>query len=215
MTSSVRPTREQDGLRIRRGTLADLAGMLALHHTIFTPETNLLTVFGESVVRSGYKWFVDSPLTFSIVAEIDGRVVGYCTACARPYSRRMFVRTMPLILWALLRSPRILFFELKILKRVKELLRLRRNHNGRRPASSESVAQLGMVAVDADYRGRGVATDLLLSVVGECRKRNCRRLRAGVYKRNLPARSRYERLGFVESKDQETESRIFMELDLT
>lgn len=190
--------------------MADLDDIVALHYSIFTPDTHLLISFGRSVVRRAYRWFIDSPDTFAIVAEDDTRFVGFCTACARPYTRPMLLNILPTILQALLRRPQI-FLDPKLLNRVKELL-LRGTRKQLQP--SESPAQFGLLAVHPDYHGSEAPTKLVLGILSECRKRKWQRIIAGIYKSNLPSRFHFAKLGFKENSDWETDSLVFMELDL-
>lgn len=201
---------EKDAIQIRLGRLADLDKIVALHYTIFTADEHLLMVFGQSVVKRAHRWFIDSPDRFAIVAEDDGRFVGFCTACARPYTRPMLLNIVPSILQALLRRPQTLL-DPKLLNRVKELL-LRGNRKQSLP--SEPPAQFGLLAVHPDYHGSEAPTKLLLGAISECRKRTWQKVIAGMYKSNLPSRFHYAKLGFKENNDWETDSRVFMELDL-
>ncbi len=201
---------EKDRIQIRQGQLADLDEIVALHYAIFTPDEHLLMVFGPSVVKRAYRWFIDSPDTFAIVAEDDGRFAGFCTACARPYTRPMLLNILPSILQALLRRPQI-FLAPKLLNRVKELL-LRGNRKQSLP--SEPPAQFGLLAVHPDYHGSEAPSKLVLGTISECRKRTWQKVIAGMYKSNLPCRFHFAKLGFKENSEWETDSLVFMELDL-
>ena len=201
---------EKDGIQIRLGRLADLDDILALHYAIFTADEHLLMVFGQAVVKKAHRWFIDSPVSFAIVAEDDGRFVGFCTACARPYTRPMLLSILPSILQALLRRPQILL-DPKLLNRVKELL-LRGTRKQSLP--SEPPAQFGLLAVHPDYHGSEAPSKLVLGTISECRKRTWQKVIAGMYKSNLSCRFHFAKLGFKENSDWETDSLVFMELDL-
>jgi len=201
---------EKDGIQIRRGRLADLDDIVALHYSIFTSDTHLLMIFGEPVVKRAYRWFIDSPDAFAIVAEDGTRFVGICTACARPYTRPMLLNILPSIVQALLLHPQILL-DPKLLNRVKELF-VRGARKQLQP--SEPPAQFGPLAVHPDYHGSEAPTKLVLGTISECRKRCWQKVIASIYKSNLPSRFHFAKLGFQENSDWETDSLIFMELDL-
>ena len=58
--------------------------------------------------------------------------------------------------------------------------------------------ELYNIAVDPAFRGQGIGGELLSAAVDDCRRRGAEVLRLEVRKGNLPARSLYEKFGFLE-----------------
>jgi len=198
---------------VRLALPSDVEQLAALHEATFTPEEHLLILFGTPVLRPIYRWFVASPETFTVVATANGEVVGLCTACDRPYNAPMIRRNRLALVLGALRHPGALFHP-EIVKRLKGVL-FRSGGGTASVAEANPPAQFGFFAVRKDHHGTPVAESLLRQAVLECRRRQWQRVRAGVYKKNLPARFMYSKLGFQENKRLRTEQMVFVELELT
>ncbi|QWV95956.1 GNAT family N-acetyltransferase [Geomonas nitrogeniifigens] len=196
---------------VRLAQPGDVDQLAALHQATFTPQEHLLILFGTTVLRPIYRWFVDSPETFTVAASVAGRIVGLCTACDRPYNGPMVRRNRLALALGALRHPGVLFHP-EIQRRLKAALTGPKK--GEAAAETDPPAQFGFLAVHREYHGTPVAEALLRRAVEECRVRQWRRVRAGVYKQNLPARFMYSKLGFQENKALRTEQMVFVELDL-
>lgn len=196
---------------VRLAQLDDVDQLAALHEATFTPQEHLLILFGSSVLRPVYRWFVSSPETFTVVATAAGAVVGLCTACDRPYNGPMVRRNRLALVLGALRHPGALFHP-EIQRRLKGAVTGPKG--GKAAAETDPPAQFGFLAVHRDYHGTAVAEALLRHAVQQCRLRRWQRVRAGVYKQNLPARFMYSKLGFQENKALRTEQMVFVELGL-
>ncbi|KAA0700354.1 GNAT family N-acetyltransferase [Neorhizobium sp. P12A] len=83
-----------------------------------------------------------------------------------------------------------------------------------------SAAFLNRIYVDAEWRGIGLADDLLEAVTGECRERDFASLELTVFERNSRALAFYKRIGFAATGTttfvvgEDIQSDIVMALDL-
>ena len=211
MVSETGKIHETPGFEVRLAQLPDVDQLVALHRTTFTPQEHLLILFGTPVLRPVYRWFVESPETFTVVATIAGTVVALCTACDRPYNGPMVRRNRLALALGALRHPGTLFHP-EIRRRLKRALTGPKK--GAVAFEADPPAQFGFFAVHRDYHGTSVAEALLRQGVEECRRRRWKRVRAGVYQQNLPARFMYSKLGFKENKALRTAEMVFVELDL-
>jgi len=198
---------------VRLAALADVDRLVGLHVATFTPEEHLLILFGAPVLRPIYRWFVSSPETFTMVATSGGEVVGLCTACNRPYNGPMIRNNMFALALGALRHPLVLFHP-EIVARLRRALSFSRRSGRAACQELDPPAQLGFLAVSPQYHGAQVGESLVQQAIRECGRRHWNRVRAGVYKKNLPARFMYSKLGFKENKGLRTEQLVFVEIDL-
>ncbi|KQV68089.1 GNAT family N-acetyltransferase [Rhizobium sp. Root1220] len=63
--------------------------------------------------------------------------------------------------------------------------------------AEQCAARLSRIYIDADWRGRGLANDLLNAVIGECRQRGVTRIELTVFERNARAIAFYTKVGFA------------------
>jgi ribosomal protein S18 acetylase RimI-like enzyme len=197
---------------VRLALLEDVKKLVELHLATFTPHEHLLIVFGTSVLRPVYRWFVRSPDTFTMVATVKDEVVGLCTACSRPYNGPMIRNNAISLVLGVLRHPWGLFHP-EIVRRLRKACSFSREGD-RTYLESEPPAQLGFLAVRKDYHGTSVGESLVRQAITECGRRKWTRIRAGIYKNNLPARFMYAKLGFKENRMLRSEQLVFVELDL-
>lgn len=71
----------------------------------------------------------------------------------------------------------------------------------RTPAAGELV--MDGIAVDANYRGRGLGTELLKRIIACARAESCRKVRLDVIDTNPKARNLYERFGFKVTREEQ------------
>lgn len=62
----------------------------------------------------------------------------------------------------------------------------------------EDEAHIGTIAVDKDFRRQGIAQKLIFAALQEARERGAEKVYLEVRAGNLPARSLYQKLGFVD-----------------
>jgi ribosomal protein S18 acetylase RimI-like enzyme len=199
---------------IRYARCDDVEELVKLHLACFTPHEHMLIVFGESVLRPIYLWFVSSKETFTMVATSGGEIVGLCTACRRPYNWPMVRSNFFALTLGVLRHPQALFHP-EVVARFRNIFSfLRCGNRNSRPLDISPPAQLGFLAVRQDYHGTLAGESLVRQTVEECQRRKWKWVRAGIYKKNLPARFMYAKLGFKENKALRTEQLVFVEVNL-
>lgn len=198
---------------VRLAVPADVDGLVELHAATFTPEEHLLILFGTAVLRPIYRWFVASSETFTVIATSGGAIVGLCTACSRPYNGPMIRSNWFALAVGIMRNPQVLFHP-EIVKRMRKGFSALRSSAAPQTLDTTPPAQLGFLAVRKDFLGAQVGDALVRQAVDECCRRNWRRVRAGIYTKNLPARFMYAKLGFKENRALRTEQLVVVELNL-
>jgi ribosomal protein S18 acetylase RimI-like enzyme len=89
------------------------------------------------------------------------------------------------------------------------------------PASQPGTAVLSRIYIDADWRGKGLAKNLLDTVVAECAARGVQHLQLTVYEKNARAIAFYTKVGFVVTGSttftvgDDVQKDVVMELDLS
>lgn len=68
----------------------------------------------------------------------------------------------------------------------------------RDPSTDAVEAEFGRLLVEPDLMGRGIATEILMAIISECRRHGILTLRLSVLSDNVPALRVYERCGFRE-----------------
>lgn len=198
---------------VRIAVPTDVDELVGLHVATFTPEEHLLILFGNAVLQPIYRWFVSSSETFTVIATSEGAIVGLCTACSRPYNWPMIRSNWFALALGIMRNPQALFHP-EIVKRLRKVISFLSSSDASQPPETVPPAQLGFLAVRKDYLGAHVGDSLVRHAVEECCRRNWKRVRAGIYTKNLPARFMYAKLGFKENKALRTEQLVVVELNL-
>lgn len=198
---------------IRFATLDDTEDLLALHLRSFTPEKHLAVRLGESYMRAVYRWFIASDETFTIVAEENGKILGFTTICDRSYNRPMLRATWSHALAALLKRPLMAFHRDLAGRFLVNVFRKRGVGEGN-SSQEKDVAHLAFIAVSPEARGKGVGASILYFGKSETFKRNRKALRAGVYKQNIASIRMFSKCGFSEVLGIDTPKVLFMETPL-
>ena len=191
---------------IRLATPADIDTLTELHWASFGPGKNVPKVMGKEYVRATVGWQVTGKQAYALVAEADGKVVGFVVVCDGSYTRPMFVACLPEFILALLRNPFVLFR--------KELWQRIFRHSespahGRSITGHPGFAQMIIGAVDVAYRGRNIFPALIEATKTFSKARGSRAIRAGVYKTNTPSRRVFIKCGWAETPELETADTVF------
>ena len=183
---------------IRFGTLADVDAVAALHEISFDAAGSLLTLAGPRFVRAAYRFAATAPESFLLIAEVDGRFAGFVSVCDRPYLGPL-VRSeaIPLVLSLLSRPTRLLHPAFR--------KRLRR---GGGEAHPEGAAQLFVVAVVPELRGRGVFGELVARAEEESARRGATAITAGVHRGNDASRRAFRKAGWTETPELASEETV-------
>src|SRR4030067_3167158 len=150
---------------IRLATKKDLDFLVYLHYESFKTEEHIPMLLGKKYVRATYSWHINCINADIMIAESQGKVMGYMGFCDGSYTFPMFVACLPEFVISLLSKP-CLFFNKRLWQRY-----LRRSYNNGNVYDGPGFAQLTIGAVDADYRGRGVYPALVEASKEYCRAR--------------------------------------------
>jgi ribosomal protein S18 acetylase RimI-like enzyme len=146
----------------------------------------LLTQMGQEFVAAFYEALIRSPSGFALVAEREGRLVGFASGVAdwRRFFRE-FLRGHP---W---------LFAVSALRSLRAG-RWRRLLETSRYAAAPQLpqAELVSVAVDPDLRGAGVGAELVQRTLAEFAARGVPTVRVTAGVGNAPANRLYQRAGF-------------------
>lgn len=178
----------KSAITVRPLRVDDAEAVAAFH--IAAIHTGFISSLGQRFVTALYKAIVLNDLSFGLVAQADGRMVGFVTFThdiRRLYRSIVFKngpRLATILAGALLDPPR--------LKKIAQtLLYPGRTHPGRLPR-----AELLSLAVDQRVRGRGVATRLVDEGLRRCRAMDLNRIKVCVGATNEPANALYCKAGF-------------------
>lgn len=158
-----------DDVAIRRAGGGDLDRIVAIHAAAF-PDF-FLTSLGTGFLRAYYREVLDFHGGCLLVAERDGRAIGFVAGFAAPrnfyagLARRPFAFALPLLA-AVLRRPRLVGH---ILARVRNVLD--RAAGRRREPAAEAACELSSLAVDPRTRRRGVGRRLVAAFVADAAAR--------------------------------------------
>lgn len=168
---------------VRKAQPADAAAIAALH--IRRLSFGLLSQLGEEFVTSFYASLMDSPLGFGVVAERDGRLLGFTMGVTdwRKFSG-VFLRSH---IWMAVRSLALALRH----GRWRRLLETRRYAT----ATNLPPAELISVAVEPDEEGTGLAAELARGLFAEFQARGVRTFRITTASSNARSIRFYEKLG--------------------
>ncbi|MGQ0843467.1 MAG: GNAT family N-acetyltransferase [Sporichthyaceae bacterium] len=156
-------------ISFRPMTVADAAAVAGLHRSAM-PD-GFFVRLGPRFLAAYYRCIVDSDGSWSVVADLDGQVVGYLTGVVDPRafqasSARRIAALAPRGFVAVLCRPKLLARFVRT-RALKYAARLRRAVGPSRTEAHAAPAVLSYVAVDETVRGHGIATDLVRSFVSD------------------------------------------------
>jgi ribosomal protein S18 acetylase RimI-like enzyme len=197
---------QSKSLTIRKATLNDLDRVTELHLASFRPEEHVPVMLGPRYVRATYRWQIDSPEAYTLVAEADAKVVGLVGMCDKSFTRPMFMACFGEFILSILTKPSLLF-QRKLWERL--LRDSKSSSKGEMIGRQPGMAQMTIGAVDGDYRGYGVFPALVEATKSYSKARGSRAIRAGVYKINNSSRRVFVKGGWIESPELETSDTVF------
>lgn len=173
--------------RVVRAARSSDARALARLHRSEMPDA-FLPMLGKSFLRQLYRAIVSDRHAVALVAEEEGRVVGFAAAVpsVRAFYRRFYRTRGPLA--ALVALPHVL--SPHVIRRVLETARY--------PAGVQGLpdAELLAIVVDGPYRARGLGRDLARRAVDDLAARGVDRVKVVVGADNAVANRFYRRIGF-------------------
>jgi hypothetical protein len=191
---------------IRLARAEDVEALTELHCACFGPEDHVPVMLGRHYVRANYQWLVTSGMSYVLVMDDGGRIVGLVGMADRSFSGPMFKACIGEFIWSVLRHPRLLL-ERRLWRRL--VRRESAGERGERIASYPGMAQMTIGAVAADYRGRAVFPALVDATRAYSKERGSRGIRAGIYKSNMPSRRVFIKSGWLEMPELETTDTVF------
>jgi ribosomal protein S18 acetylase RimI-like enzyme len=196
----------EDTVSIRLATIEDVNSITELHYESFTSEDHIPMILGKRYVKATYKWHVGSKNAYTLVAEIDGKLVGFMAACKGGYTLRMFVACFYEFVLCLMKNP-MLLINMKLWKR---LFRRPMSRKGQKKITDHpGFGQLTIGAVKSGFRGQGIYPALVEAHRSVGRVRGIRVLSAGIYKKNHSARRVFVKGGWTETPELETSDTVF------
>lgn len=177
----------------------DLAELAALHEVVFVGQ--LGASVGQRYIRRFVGWFVNYSPAITLVAEMEGALVGYAFGAPVGYSGQLNRDLFWINLVALLTHPRA-WTHPKITMHVRFRLKSLLGRGGRRETSSkecsEAPRQFSLVGIGVapQCRQMGIATKLLSEFQYCAKRQGFELLTLSVYASNLAARRFYETQGW-------------------
>lgn len=180
---------------IRQMQLSDIPEIAMLHREIFPNSRS--TRLGWRYLRKMYRWFLEQNPRLCLVAEQEGRIVGYVVGALAGYGRRIFRYAIMEVIFGLLVHPPMWF--------KKETFSLSRSylkafspvrvHGQNQPVKEISIS-LADIGVAPSARGQGIGLRLVRKFEDAAGKLGAAQLTLSVDMDNLAARITYERCGW-------------------
>jgi ribosomal protein S18 acetylase RimI-like enzyme len=181
---------------VRRPEIEDLDKLVDLYFSCYSPREHLAMCLGKSFMRDVFRWFLTSEQTFVLVADQNGKFLGFLTVCNGPYHKLMFLNNKKAAMKAFLLRPWILF-DPKVLGRFADaLFKSDSLHDGE--MSGSDIAHCSILGVHPQCRTGGVASIMIGEMVKECGRRKWTKMRAAIYKTNMASRRLMLKLGWEE-----------------
>jgi ribosomal protein S18 acetylase RimI-like enzyme len=190
---------------VRLATSADVDSLTEIHCASFRPEDNVPVMLGKRYVRAIYRWQVSNKEAYTLVAESDGQIIGFGGICDGPFTQPMFMACLGELFRSLARNPLLLFK--KDLR--QQLFSRLIDDPVNRLAHYPGVAQAICVAVDAEFRRKGVESALWEAAIPVSKSRGSKAILFGTYKSNHPIRSALIQKGQIEMPELETSDLVF------
>ncbi len=175
-------------LKIRRAKENDIDVMLRLFSSYI--DNSFFAKLGNAFLKLLLQELIRSDLCITLVCSIDSRVIAFLSGtsdCPRCFRRIVSRRGLPLFLLALKGIFRIPA-TLQIIK--ESLIYISR------AARDSAKAELLFIAIEPDYRMRGVATGLITAALAELKKRGICKVRVSTDQANLAINALLQKLNF-------------------
>ena len=197
---------------IRRAQPSDIDRLVELQMEAFAPEENIPVSLGRRFVRAKYRWLVASERAYTLVAVIEGKIIGLVGVSDTSYFRPMLRASFRELLRGVVLKPSV-FFNKSLWKRLIQndgyKIQLAKKISGHR-----KFAQLAIIIIEKGYRGQGIFPALIEAAIKTSRSRGSRAIRAGIYKENWASRRAFEKVGWTEMPELETADRVYSVLYL-
>jgi hypothetical protein len=191
---------------IRLAGFDDVDALTDLHCASFTPQEHVPVMLGKRYVHATYRWLVSSDMTYVLVADADGQIVGLVAVADRSFTGLMFKACLKEFVHSIADNPSLLL-NLDLWRRL--FRRPDVSKQGRYMADYPGMAQMTIGAVDSNYRGQAIFPTLVEATRHHSKIRGSRAIRAGIYKSNMPSRRVFIKSGWVETRVLETSDTVF------
>lgn len=148
-----------------------------------------LPMLGQDFLKILYHGMLEHGLGFGFVYTIDDKVVGFALASKdtsqlfREIVRKKWYLLAPAVFKKIIRAPSIL---MKIFETLSYPSK----------GSNEGDAELLVIAVDKDYRGKRIGSELISSLNDRFMRENINEYKVSVYSDNKNANEFYKSIGF-------------------
>jgi ribosomal protein S18 acetylase RimI-like enzyme len=176
-------------INIRELVPEDAAQVAGLH--IQGIATGFISSLGLDFVAALYRALARSNHAFGLVAELDGRVVGFVAFAGHIGRLYRAVLLRHALRFGLILAGRL--FSWSCLKHIFETC----SYAHRTSEQELPTAELLAVAVDEQVRRHGVARDLIHRGLSQCGQRGIQGIKVCVARDNAAARALYEACGFT------------------
>jgi len=191
---------------VRPPRIDDIPALTDLHLACFGPDEHVPVLLGRDYIKASYQWLLNDEDCYSLVADLDGRIIGVVGVCDGPYTLSMFMACLPEMGRSFLRSPG-LALEKRLWRRLTR--QSADTEVSRKLAAEQEIAQVTIIAVDGANRSMGIFPALVDAVQARSRERGSRAIQSGVYKFNQPSRKAFTKVGWSETPELETNDTVF------
>lgn len=201
--------------KIRLMKLSDLKEVSQVHKSAFS--NSFITKLGLGAIKRYYKWQLEGPHEhYSLVAERDGRIVGFCVGGISRGSLIGFLRknifylsvVVMLRFWLLFNKELFAKFIYGVRLLLKKIFIDKKEEE--KTLGNDSFGILA-ICVSPGYQGLGISQQLMEVSEKEAIRKNFKQMHLTVAKKNLRAIRFYEKLGYKKIEEKSTKNSVFME----
>jgi len=167
---------------IKKLTYSDIPQVVKIHRDELH---GFMSELGEKFLAKFYKVSLDIPEIFTLVEIENEQVLGFVTGTIRVKGlyKEVISRDVFSFIWLSLNN--LVTHPQNIVKMAKTLTY---------PGFVDDIPELLTIAVEKDYRNRGIGKKLFLQTAKEFQKRGFKKFRVSVYDK-LPANDFYKKMG--------------------
>ena len=201
LVSTDKPDLSKNQFLCRAMTLADLKSVGRIHQKCFPSDQSIFSVLNPQVVQNLYELFVLDRRHVGVVCEDleSGNICGFSTGTMKDEVMKQFIiNNKPLLVREIIKT----FFSSSTVRHVviSNLLQKKRKVDFEGAEKTKPGGAVGIfraIAVDPDYRGKGIASNLVNCTVKRLVEMGAVRIRGnGIKTYNQASKNLFERLGW-------------------
>ncbi len=179
--------------------ISHLDQIVSIHKTCF-PESQS-TKYGTRFLVGYYKGVCESKNSVSFVSILGGKVVGFVAGGVnkRALSRQIVSGSKYIILLSFIEN--IFWHPLLTTKKYWSYAKAYLLPNKNETFYNDNTAVLDSIALLSDYRGKGIAEELVAEFLNVLKQKGVSACRLGVESTNMPARKFYEKMNFEQANE--------------